>query len=280
MEHAGGIGSRRAIGAALLVALGASSSAQVTGHGEPHRGWDVLVGSLANDVRRGPAEAPQPTQWHEATAPQAALVLSLRLAEPLVDPRAVLPLAQDLGKIVTLAGGTPGGVALIEVGLAAPPLHLRPPAFASAARFTGVFGPMGQFSVELPPALDLRGLGARGADVPGRSVTAVVDLDAAAEEAFASWSLLGRLSSPDAAGRPGDGRELRRPSRGVGHTGHAAVDPAIRERELGGVISCPVLPPAALGMERLGRITRPAGAAGPGQTTGLRRPERRGGRVR
>jgi hypothetical protein len=280
MEHARGIGSRLSIGAALVVALGAWSSAQVTGHGEPRRGRDVEQGSLANDVRRVPAEAQEPAEWHEATVPEAALVLSLRLAEPQVDPRAVLPLAQDLGKIVTLAGGTPGGVARIEVGLAAPPLHLRPPSFAAVARFTGVFGPMGEFEVELPPSLDLRGLGARGADLPGRTATAVVDLDAAAEGAFASWSRLGRLSSPGAAAGPGSGHGLRRPSRGAGHAGQGAVDPRLHQIELGGVISCPVLPPDRLGMEVLGRVARPAAAAGPGQGTELRRPVRRGGRVR
>jgi len=282
MERARGIGSRLWIGAVLVCALRASSTAQVTGHGTPRHGRDVLQGSLANDVRRGPAGAPEPTEWREATVPEAALVLSLRLAEPLLDPHAVLPLAQDLGKIVTLAGGKPGGVARIEVGRVTPPLHLRPPAFASVARFTGVFGPMGEFEVELPPTLDLRGLGARGADLPGRTVTAVVVLDEAAEGAFASWSLLGRPSAPGAAVKPGAGHGLRRPSRGAGHTGQAMVDPILRQREveLDGVISCPALPPAPIGVEVLGRLAPPGGAAGPGQVTELRRPTHRGGRVR
>lgn len=279
MKHAREIGMKWMVGAAVSVVLGTLSSAQFAGHGDERRpGRGLVVGSLENDVRRGPAEAPRPTDLAEREVSLANLELSVRLAgHAEIDPRALIPLPIDLRTVLTLTGGTPGRMAMIEVGrVSALPSHGREIFYGLL--FEGSFDASGVFEVVLPPALDLRGLGARGAEPPSRR-TAVVELGAAVEQAFASWEELNALPKPRAAGLPGQGQRI--PGRRAGHAGQAEINRPAASREVdlgeGVVIVCPAEEsPRA---EEIRDLARPRGAGNPGGMKELQ-IARRGGHVR
>ena len=182
MKQAIAFGRKLAVGAALSLMLGAASTAQ-----------------------------------RAARAPSLELTVHL-MGNDDIDPRAVIPLAADLGKVLTLSGGAPGSMALIELGRAA---GRGGRSFVRCGVFTGPFGPTGQFEVVIPPSIDVRGLGARGAQAPTRMVTVVLDLDDAVEEAFVTWESLGSLPKPQ-GGFSGGGR-VRTPGRIPGHLGQATV---------------------------------------------------------
>jgi hypothetical protein len=246
MKDAREIRTRLAVGTALALALGAVPSAQITGRGDlPRCGQELLQGSLENDLRRGPGMAPR----------LASLELTVRLVGAEIDPYALIPLAQDLGKVVTLSGGVPGCLAMIEVGLLSSSPATQALTLANKTVFTGTFDERGEFEIALPPALDLQS--------PGRMVSAVVSLDEAVDEAFATWEVLGSLPKPQAAGGAGSKHELRRPSQGAGHAGQAEIDrdldPEVEEEDEG--------------------LPSPRGVSG-GSKQELRRPSRRGGHVR
>lgn len=231
MKNARGIEMRSSVGRALGLALCALAAAPAAGQGLVKRA------SL-----RGTA---------------GTLELSLRLeAGEHIQPRALIPLADDLNKIVTLSGGAPGSFAQIEVGLSSPGRQ----AFSNVAVFRGTFGRSGEFVVEFPPELDLRSCCVRGAQSPGRMVTALVSLEDAVEEAFVTWQRLGELARPRAAGTPGGQASQS------GHVGHApALDPRLRSRTYveGVVIVCPA-DLSGIRTEVVGQLANPERAGTPG----------------
>jgi len=244
-KHGMKIGIKMAAGAGMLLALGGLATAQ---HASDGRGGQELVqGSLENDLR--PA------------------LLNLRvMLRGEFDPTALIPVAADFDKLLVLSGGALQAGAAIELVR----LDSRGQGAMSGAVISGFFGQNGEFVVELPKELDLRGLGARGAQFSGRQVTAVVDLDEAVEQAYASWMKLGEVARPQGAG-PGGMHELQRPSRGSG-AGLRAPAPTkmvTRSIDLGEAVT-PVDP--AISFEKLGEIARPQAAGSAGSKHELKRP--------
>ena len=284
MKHASGIGMELLVGAALSLALGATSSAQLARQGDLVRdGRAVSEGSLENDILWGPSRAPRPDAWAEAQVSLAKLELSFRLmGNDQIDPYAVSPLPSDLNKVLTLAGGKAGSAALIEVGLVSESPVVRHPALYPVAVFTGTFDPAGEFTVVLPPDLDLRGLGARGAQSPSRMRSAIVNFDEVMDEAFASWDELYGLSRPQAAGA--GGRRVMQPNRRAGHSGQAQINHRSATREVDlepRIIRCPPelpLPEEEIRAEKIYDIAPPKRAGLPGSMEKLR-PSHRGGHI-
>lgn len=220
MKQAIAFGKKLAVGAALSLMLGAASTAQ-----------------------------------RAASAPSLELTVHL-MGNDDIDPRAVIPLATDLIKVLRLSGGVAGRLALIEVG--APGRGGR--AFSRCAVFTGPFGPTGQFEVVLPPSVDVRGMRARGAQAPTRMVTVAVDLDEAVEEAFVTWENLGSLAKPQGGFTPG-GRSL---DRGPGRL-RGAQDPEVfltHELDNGG--SGVTGPAIVTSWDNLGSLPKPLGGVSAG----------------
>ena len=253
MKYARAMGWKKAVGAALALALGAVGSAQSVGKLTPNGG-----GSLANDVIFTPAmEAPRPSFWGEIgveldSTMSASLELGVQLAAgPEIDANAIFPVAEDLSTIVTLSGGAPGSVGMILIGRIAAPV--QPSSFSKAAVFSGTFGPSGQFEVVLPPHLDVRGFGAMGAAAPSGMATQVVVLDEAIPVAFADWQRLSGLAKPQGA------RPETKPAQHAGRLGQVKIDAN------GRVVSRPAyLDEEELeetyGMQKLGELARPQGA--------------------
>lgn len=246
-KHAMEIGMKMAAGAGLALALGGLVSAQYTSDGRSGR--DLVLGSLENDLRPS--------------------LLNLRVVlqdRGEFDPQALIPVADDFDKLLILSGGGVRAGAAIELLR----LDSRGHGAASGAVISGFFGQNGEYVVELPKELDLRGLGARGAQFSGRTVTEVVDLDEAVAEAYASWVKLGEIARPQGAG-PGGMQELQRPSRdaGAGMRAPAPTKMVTRSVDLGEEVT-PVEP--AITFEKLGSIARPQAAGSAGSKHELKRP--------
>src|SRR5688572_17612671 len=227
------IGKKLAVGAALSLMLGAASTAQRAGS----------TPSLQLDVRL--------------------------MGNDDIDPHAVIPLAMDLSKVLKLSGGAPGSMAIIEIG------HVsgrRGQSFSRCAVFTGPFGPTGQFEVVLPPVVDVRGFGARGAQAPDRMVTVAIDLDEAVEEAFVTWENLGSLPKPQ-GGFSAGGRSL---ARGPGRLGQAQDPDVMLTHELDQSGNAPTGAATETSWEILGRLPKPQGGFSAGGRSLARGPGRLG----
>lgn len=250
-KHAMEIGMKIVAGAGLVLALGSTVVAQRASNGG--RGQDVVQGSLENDLRPG-------------------LVLRPMLGHAsAVDPSAVIPMIDDFPVVLMLTGGAAGSAAAIEVGQ----LVERGHGLAGGAVISGFFGQNGEFVVDLPRELDVRGLGARGAQISGHEVTEVVDLGAAAQAAYASWLKLAGIADPLGAG-PGGMHELQRPTLGGGAGMRAPAPDRTVSRTVD--IEEPIVEePSTFGFDKLGEIAPPqsAGTAGGGHE--LQRPSRGAG---
>jgi hypothetical protein len=253
MKHAQSIGMKMAVGSALMLALGASTMAQVSGYGQVRRGRPLFEGSLENDIRPG------------------ILNLHVRLVEHGgIDPAALIPTVDDFGVSLTLSGGLAGSPAAIEVGLLTSSITDRDHGLANGAVISGFFGQGGEFVVELPPNIEVRGLGARGAQVSGRMETVVVDLEEEVEEAFVSWQALSGLAKPKGAG-PGGKHELQRPSRGAGSASRGQINRGPESRTVI-LEEEPVREVNEVTFEELGSVAKPRMAGTAGGARELKRP--------
>ncbi|HEX6884639.1 MAG TPA: hypothetical protein VF530_14790 [Planctomycetota bacterium] len=242
-KHGMEIGMKMAASAGLLLALGGLGSAQHTSDGRG--GQELVRGSLENDLRPG--------------------LLNLRvMLRGEFDPQALIPVADDFDKLLVLSGGGVRAGAAIELLR----LDTRGHGAMGGAVISGFFGQNGEYVVELPKELDLRGLGARGAQFSGRLVTEVVDLDEAVAEAYATWIKLGEIAAPQGTG-PGGMHGLQRPSRGAG-AGLRAPAPTkmvTRSVDLGEEAEA-----GSITFEKIGKIARPQAAGSAGSKHELKRP--------
>lgn len=172
------------------------------------------AGNLANDIREGraPRRVSDPAdggtmQVDLAQAPELEVSFEVigTLDEGVLG--ALIPLRADLRSRLSLSGGIPGAIALLEVELAGPTRS----GGGRIALARGVFGPTGIFEVELPAGVEYAGLAARGSMIDGRVVTetVAVELEPAAEEAFLSWQVLAKLPRPRGAHHGGSFRRVR-----------------------------------------------------------------------
>jgi hypothetical protein len=176
------------------IALCITASAQRVGQ----RGGPAV--SLRGDTQqvRGPLAAGSPADGGTVRVDlERELQLTFQVAPYTgAAPRRGKPAFQDLKRSLRLSGA-PGSTVVIHVDLPASPGTKK--TVGRGAVIAGVIGADGSFVVDLPDELDLAGLAAQGAVIETRVVTAVVDLGAAEQEAFATWSITGSLPEPPRA---------------------------------------------------------------------------------
>jgi hypothetical protein len=258
-------------GMVAAVALSAGASAQMARGGTPRQGQVIPRGSLDNDIRDGRRHGFDPVFAGEIAVDAAQLSLSVRLLpDAAYETDALIPTLSDMHKFLRLAGGLPGRMAVIELGIIERPWSDHP-GFLGGPLLAGAFAADGVFEVELPPAINVRGLGALGAMAPGKLVTVMVDLGGAVDEAFASWTDYGRIGDGQRAGTPGSGTLLPQPTFGAGRGAQAQVPTSFVEIGL----EEEVVVDDAPSFEMVSRLADPQHGIGAGSGTELRHLTRR-----
>ena len=261
---------------AAAVALGIGASAQTASGGSQGvvKGRPVIEVSLEDDIIDGAQPARGMIVLHREEE-ERELQLSMRM-RPFAgsDPRALVPSLDEMDKKLTMAGGHPGGMAVIH--LETRELVVRG---GGGARIVGEFDGDGVFEVDMPADLPLRGLFAWGEAVldwdlvlvpAGGSArrmdrgpsTESMDLDQASRQAYSSWvfywtdlqlrsgarmrgatieaedtTLLAAATSAVGGSNPLGKIKLRRPrspSQGAGHAQQGSAVEELDEHEFAG----------------------------------------------
>jgi hypothetical protein len=150
-------------------------------------------------------------------------------------------------------------------------LQRRTSGLAHGEVLSGFFGENGEFVVELPKELDVKGLGLRAAQVSDRTVSEVVDLEAAVEQAFQAFDPLGAVSGRPQAIGGGSMHELRRLSSPGGQAARAAAPTGFATREVD--LSNDIRRSDFATWEKLGDLAKPD-PIGPGAGHDLKKPSR------
>lgn len=198
---------------AVALALGAAATAQhlAPSSGAGSLGNDIRGGgNLGNDIREGhgPRRALELADGGSVQVDLGSADAGLQLAYEVIpldgsDLGALFPARSDMRNRLRLSGGIAGQIVVIEVELSS---MVSGGQGARRTLARGVIGADGTFEVDIPPSADLKGTRARASMLDGRVVTeqVAVELEPAAEEAFISWQVLGKLDRPRGA-HHGDG---------------------------------------------------------------------------
>jgi hypothetical protein len=193
MKHAIEIAGRYLGGMIAAAALSGLASAQ---HVRPHSGLYSLEGDVIEEPGR------------ELTRKDGK-VRGLSLAIEVVEDEfgGLGHTFPPLRRRLVLRGGAPGSLAAVHVARRVLPASETMPVGGIVVR--GTFGRCGTFAAEIPETMDLDGLVAQGASLEEGMASITIDLGGSEDEAFANWTLAGRLAKPAYGVQPLDGRNAR-----------------------------------------------------------------------
>jgi hypothetical protein len=193
MKHAIEIAGKYLGGMIAAAALAGLASAQ---HVLPHRGVYSFEGDVIEDPARG---------FTQKDGKVRGLSLAVEIAPDELDERAFA--TKTMKRRLSLAGGAPGSLAAVHVARRV--LYASESMPVGGIVLRGTFNRYGIFLAEIPEPIGLDGLVAQGASIEEGMVSVTIDLGGSEEEAFASWTLGGRLAKPAHGVRPLEGMAAR-----------------------------------------------------------------------